>query len=141
MLSQTRLPEFKLEQKFATNVKRTRRFDRESKTPRSFSFDESPSIDQDRAEAKGKEKTQQNLRDEVPFVDSSRNVKEILVTQSGESISCQDDDDDDEFDVSDQMLNDSIFLQRPFRKGNSINYNVFSICDDQSYRANANLEP
>ena len=50
-------------------------------------------------------------------------------------------DDDDEFDVSDNMMNDSIFLHRPVHKGSSINHNVYSLADDMSLKANAMVEP
>ena len=50
-------------------------------------------------------------------------------------------DDDDEFDVSDNMMNDSIFLHRPVHKGSSINHNVYSLADDMSLKANAMIEP
>ena len=75
----------------------------------------------------------------MAYYDSSRKGKEIQITQ-GANDSIVDDDDDD-FDVSDNMLNDSILLQRPNQKGYSINYNVFSIADDTSSRANGMIEP
>ena len=76
------------------------------------------------------------------YYDSSRRGKEIQITQGGdENDDSIVDDDDDEFDVSDNMLNDSILLQRPTQKGHSINYNVFSIADDASSRANGMIEP
>ena len=45
------------------------------------------------------------------YYDSSRRGKEIQITQGGdENDDSIVDDDDDEFDVSDNMLNDSILL-------------------------------
>ena len=75
------------------------------------------------------------------YYDSSRKGKEIQITHGGDEDDSIVDDDDDEFDVSDNMLNDSILLQRPTQKGHSINYNVFSIADDASSRANGMIEP
>ena len=49
-------------------------------------------------------------------------------------------EDDDDFEVSDHIINDSIFLERPHYKGQVQNNNVFSIGDDQSIKANG-VEP